>query len=286
MKIAIFGMGLIGGSLGRAILKFTDNEVYGFDLDGGALQKASLLGAQTRALDFDRDLQDMDMVIFALYPKATVEAMKNVCSHLKDGAIVLDTCGNKRIIFDAMTALKEQYPALFFVGCHPMAGREFSGISHSTASLFDNAYVVLVPVDQDIKTLSTVKKLFVSIGAHDVEICTAKKHDGMISYTSQLAHIVSSSYVKNPHCASHAGFSAGSFRDLTRVAKLNPEMWAELFVENKDYLVNDIDEIVKHLVEYRDAIAAGDEENLKALLADGVIQKEAAENARKERRKD
>ena len=107
----------------------------------------------------------------------------------------------------------------------------------------------------------------------------------MISYTSQLAHIVSSSYVKNPHCSSHAGFSAGSFRDLTRVAKLNPDMWAELFVENKDYLVNDIDEIIKHLQEYRDAIDKGDEQELRELLADGVKQKEAAENARKERQK-
>ncbi|MBQ3755131.1 MAG: prephenate dehydrogenase, partial [Clostridia bacterium] len=160
------------------------------------------------------------------------------------------------------------------------------GISHSMATLFDKAFVVLVPVSQDIAKLAVVKNLFLAIGATDVEICNAKKHDGMISYTSQLAHIVSSSYVKNPHCSSHAGFSAGSFRDLTRVAKLNPDMWAELFVENKDYLVNDIDEIIKHLQEYRDAIAEGDEKELRVLLADGVKQKEAAENARKERLKD
>lgn len=286
MKIAIIGMGLIGGSLGRAILKNTQHEVLGYDLDKSVLQKASLLNAHTRALDKENDLPQVDIVILALCPRAAIESMRDIVPHLKDGAIVMDICGNKRVIVDEMTRLEKEYPNLFFIGTHPMAGREFSGISHSMATLFDKAFVVLVPVSQDIAKLAVVKNLFLAIGATDVEICNAKKHDGMISYTSQLAHIVSSSYVKNPHCSSHAGFSAGSFRDLTRVAKLNPDMWAELFVENKDYLVNDIDEIIKHLQEYRDAIAEGDEKELRVLLADGVKQKEAAENARKERLKD
>lgn len=286
MNIAIFGLGLIGGSLGRAIIKFTDHKVFGFDIDKQVLQKADLLAAQTRALDLDNDLKDMDIVIFALCPRAAIKCMNDVVPKLKDGAIVMDICGNKRIIVDEMMRLSEIYPNLFFIGTHPMAGREYSGISHSMATLFDKAFVVLTPVSQDIAKLAVVKNLFLAVGAQDVEICNAKKHDGMIAYTSQLAHIVSSSYVKNPHCASHAGFSAGSFRDLTRVAKLNPDMWAELFVENKDYLVNDIDEIIKHLQEYRDAIAIGDEAQLRILLADGVKQKEAAENARKERRRD
>lgn len=286
MKIAIFGMGLIGGSLGRAILKFTDNEVFGYDIDKSTLQKADLLLAQTRALDVEKDIKDMDMVIFALCPRVAIESMREIVPRLKEGTIVMDICGNKRIIVEEMARLEEEHPNLFFIGTHPMAGREFSGIAHSTATLFEKAFVVLVPVSQDIAKLAVVKKLFLDIGANDVEICGAKKHDGMIAYTSQLAHIVSSSYVKNPHCSSHAGFSAGSFRDLTRVAKLDPNMWAELFIENKDYLVNDIDEIIKHLKEYRDAIADGDEELLKTLLADGVRQKEAAETARKNRLKD
>lgn len=286
MKIAIFGMGLIGGSLGRAILKFTDNEVFGFDIDKSALQKADLLGAQTRSLDFENDMRDVDMAIFALCPRVAIESMKNVVPQLKDGAIVMDICGNKRIVVDEMVELEKQFPNLFFIGTHPMAGREFSGIAHSSANLFENAYIVLTPVSQDIAKLSTVKNLFLKLGANDVEICSADKHDEMIAYTSQLAHIVSSSYVKNGHSSGHAGFSAGSFRDLTRVAKLDPNMWAELFIENSDNLVGDIDEIIKHLQEYRDAIADGDEERLKALLADGVKQKEAAETARKNRLKD
>ena len=285
MKIAIFGMGLIGGSLGRAILKNTEHQVFGYDLDESALLKADLLSAQTRSLDLDKDLPSVDMVIIALCPKATIGVMREIVGKLKDGAIVIDTCGNKRIIVDEMKSLKDEYPNLFFLGCHPMAGREFSGISHSMATLFEKAYIVITPVSQDIAKLSAVKKLFLAIGAQDVEICSAVKHDEMIAYTSQLAHIVSSSYVKNGHSSEHAGFSAGSFRDLTRVAKLNPDMWTELFIENKDNLVSDIDEIIKHLTEYRNAIEAGDENELRELLADGVRQKEAAETARKERLK-
>lgn len=284
MKIAIIGMGLIGGSLGRAILKNTSNEVFGYDLDETALLKADMLHAHTRRL-VDSDIPSLDMVIFALCPNATVNEMRNLCPKLKNGAIVADTCGNKRIIVDEMKVLKSKYPSLFFVGTHPMAGREFSGISHSSATLFERSYVIMVPVSQDIEKLHEVKKLFLSIGAQDVEICNAQKHDEMIAYTSQLAHVVSSSYVKNGHSSEHAGFSAGSFRDLTRVAKLNPDMWTELFLQNKDNLIGDIDTLILHLSEYRDAIAANDAHRLHGLLEDGVKCKEDAETARKERLK-
>lgn len=284
MKIAIVGMGLIGGSLGRAIIKFTDNTVYGVDSDEGVLVKADLLNAQTKRLE-PNEWGEMDMVIFALCPSATVSAMRDVCPKLKQGAIVADTCGNKRIIISEMQSLQKLYPDLFFVGVHPMAGREFSGIAHSTASLFEHMYFIVVPVSQDIEKLALVKQLFLNLGAQDVEICTAEKHDEMIAYTSQLAHVVSSSYVKNQHSSNHAGFSAGSFRDLTRVAKLNPDMWTELFLQNKDNLVNDIDVLISHLKEYRDAIASDNADELHALLAEGVKMKEDAENARKERMK-
>lgn len=284
MKIAIVGMGLIGGSLGRALLKNTDNEVYGCDLDVTTLLKADMLRAHTRSIE-DSDWGEVDMVIFALCPNAAIKSMREICPRLKDGAIVADTCGNKRITVEAMRELETQYPALFFVGVHPMAGREFSGISHSSATLFDRAYVIVVPVSQDIEKLSVVKQLFLDIGAQDVEICTADKHDEMIAYTSQLAHVVSSSYVKNGHSSEHAGFSAGSFRDLTRVAKLDPDMWTELFLQNKDNLVGDIDTLVAHLIEYRDAIDANDAKRLRDLLAEGVKCKEDAETARKERLK-
>ncbi|MEG2450814.1 MAG: prephenate dehydrogenase [Clostridia bacterium] len=284
MNIAIFGLGLIGGSIGRALIKFTDNTVFGRDIDESVMLKAELLGVYNKPL-LDEDLSTQDIVVFSLPPEATIEVMAEICPKLKSGAIVIDTCGIKRIVVDKMRQLNAIYPSLRFVGVHPMAGREFSGVAHSTATLFENAYIIMTAVTNDIETLHTIKKLFIEIGAQDVTICSAEKHDKMISYTSQLAHIVSSSYIKNSKSHCHAGFSAGSFRDMTRVAKLNPQLWTELFMENRDNLIGDIDELVLRLQEYREALNCQDQARLCDLLADGVKQKEEAENARKERLK-
>lgn len=285
MNIGIIGMGLIGGSLGRAIIKNTDHKIYGYDIDDNALLKADLLKAQNYVLK-ESDFKKLDLVIFALCPNATINTMSEILPKLKDGAIIIDSCGNKRKVVENMKSLAKVYPKLNFVGCHPMAGREFSGISHSSANLFERAYIILVTVTNNIETLCLVKKLFLDIGARDVEFCTAEKHDEMIAYTSQLAHIVSSSYIKSQNAVKHAGFSAGSFRDLTRVAKLNPKMWTELFIENKDNLIGEIDNIIKNLSDYKNAIEKGDEKTLFNLLNDGVLMKEKAEKVHKERRND
>ena len=288
MKIAIVGMGLIGASLSRAILKNTEHEVYGFDIDTAVLKRADEIGAHTRALCED-DYKDIDLVIFALCPTTAIERMKEVCPKLRDGAIVADTCGNKRIIMREMCALKEQYPALKFAGTHPMAGKERGGIENSTPELFQGAYVVLVPTDEnctaadDISAIEVIKKLYLSIGAKGVEICSAERHDEMIAYTSQLAHVVSSCYVQNPLSKTHMGFSAGSFADLTRVARLNPDMWTELFLQNKDNLVDCIDDISARLENIKSALADSDSERLKAILAYGTECKEMADGAKEKK---
>lgn len=284
MNIGIIGLGLIGGSLGRAIKKFTPHTVYTFDTDEEAMLKGELLSAYDKRLG-DDDYKDIDLLIVALNPSATIEAMREACPKLKDGAIVTDTCGNKRVIVKEMKRLSCAYPNLKFVGVHPMAGREFSGVSHSVANLFERAYVIMVTVTPDMDALSRVKKLYLMLGAQDVEMCGAEKHDEMIAYTSQLAHIVSSGYVKNPHSSEHAGFSAGSFRDLTRVARLNPDMWTELFLQNRDNLIKDIEVLIDKLKEYDEALKNNDPTQLKALLEEGVRSKELAECARKERLK-
>ncbi len=284
MNIALIGLGLIGGSIGRATLKNTEHNVFGYDIDESVMLKAELLNAISKRLEVE-DLKQADMIIIALSPLATVEKMREICPMLKEGAIVTDTCGNKREVVSEMKTLNELYPNLNFCGVHPMAGREFSGISHSSATLFDKAYVILTPVNFDIQTVATVKAFYKSLGAQDAEICSAVRHDRIIAYTSQLAHIVSSSYIKNPLSKDHAGFSAGSFRDMTRVAKLNPEMWTELFMQNRDNLIVDLDIFIDNLNKYREAINCCDQAQLKKLLDDGVQMKEQAEEARKERLK-
>ena len=162
-----------------------------------------------------------------------------------------------------------------------MAGREFSGVSHSTASLFDKASMILVPVSASLKTTQRIKELSLSIGFNSVVITTAKEHDRIIAYTSQLAHIVSSSYMKSPTATSVMGFSAGSFRDMTRVARLSPEMWSELTIENADFLVQEIDNIINNLTDYKKALKNADKEQMKKLLADGNEKKLLSEKMRR-----
>lgn len=281
MNIAVIGLGLIGGSLGRAIVKKTEHKVFGRDIDPDTVQKAGLLQAFNEELD-DQNIGDIDFVIIALRPAATAKVMEELAPKLKSGAVMIDCCGTKRKITGVMKDLKNAYPELYFIGGHPMAGREYSGISHSTAGLFDKASMIVTPVAAPLEVLCRVKALFAEIGFEGTLITTATKHDQMIAYTSQLAHIISSAYVKSPEHIDHAGFSAGSFKDLTRVAKLNPEMWTELFLENKDNLIQQIDILLTNLTAYRNALAASEQLKLEALLAEGVACKEAAENRRKE----
>lgn len=278
MKIGVIGMGLMGASLTKAIVAKTPHEVYGYDIDSTVIAKASAQGAHTRALCKD-DYAKLDMVIFALCPNTAIAEMNRVCPLLKEGAIVTDICGNKRDIVENMHLLKAQYPSLHFVGTHPMAGKEYGGIDNSTADLYVGAYCVLVPVSDDEYAVQTVKDLYMEIGAKGVEICTAERHDEMIAYTSQLAHVVSSCYVQNAHAVEHRGFSAGSFADLTRVARLNPDMWTELFLQNADKLGCCLDDIIARLIQFRTALGDCDGERLHAILSYGTACKEKADKS-------
>ena len=281
MKIGIIGLGLMGASLGRAIIKHTSHEVLGLDADDKITLRATELAAQTRPLSND-DYKKLDLVIFALAPKVAVCEMRRVCPLLKDGATVADICGNKRLIADEMKSLKAEFPALHFIGTHPMAGREFSGIEYSTPDLFKGAYAILVPVEDDYP-IQILKDLYLEIGARGVEICTASRHDEMIAYTSQLAHAVSSCFVQNPLSSQHVGYSAGSFADLTRVARLNPDIWTELFLQNADNLSRCMDDIIDRLQAMNEAIKHGDGASLKAMLARGAACKETADEAARRR---
>ena len=285
MVIGIIGLGLIGGSLGRAIREKTDHRVYGRDRDPATVLKANLLGATHGELT-DEILQKADLVVFAVNPRTAVSLLPTVVPLLKKGATVIDCCGNKRIVVTEMENMKKQYPDVGFIGAHPMAGREFSGVEHSTSHLFEHSFVILTPVHSSISDFEKVKGLFLSVGCDGIQLATAEKHDKMISYTSQLAHVLSSSYAKCPLSANHAGFSAGSFRDLTRVAKLNPSMWTELFIDNADNLTERIQELIDRLEEYKDAIEKKDEQRLRALLQAGVDAKTVAENALKDKKKE
>lgn len=280
MNVGIIGLGLIGGSLGRTIVNRTSDKVFALDISRKAMLDGRLLSAYHDELSKD-NIGQMDIVFFSLYPNALESALFEYCPLFKDGCIVCDCCGNKRRVVKQMKELSKKFPNLEFISTHPMAGREFSGVSHSTATLFDRASMILVPVKANLHTTAFIKQYALSIGFGTVVITTAEKHDEIIAFTSQLAHLVSSSYIKSQTAAQFMGFSAGSFRDMTRVARLSPEMWSQLTIDNADFLVNEIDSIVNSLVEYKDALKNKDVDKMKQLLADGNEKKLLSEKMRR-----
>lgn len=273
MIIGIVGLGLIGGSLAKALKYNTDSTVLGFDKDKGVMLRSKLLGAVDGELT-DAEIGNCDIVIVAVYPEAAKRYISENASKFRKGAIVLDTCGVKEYICRDMWKIARDN-GFKFIGAHPMAGRHLSGFDYSLVTLFEDASMILVPDGEaDINDLEMLKKLFFKIGFTNIQFSTPEEHDRIIAFTSQLAHVVSNAYVKSPSAKLHAGFSAGSYKDLTRVAKLNEDMWTELFLENSENLANEIDCIVENLTKYSDAIKNSDAEALRALLKDGRECKE------------
>ena len=272
MNIGIIGLGLMGGSFGRTLTKKTEHKVYGYDINESVMLKGEMLNAFHEKLTVD-NAKDLDMLILSVYPDYFTEALEKFLPYLKKGAIVSDFSGIKGVIIDKMKEYKTLYPDLTFIGGHPMAGREFSGIEHSVTTLFDKAFMILVPIDVDIFTLSSVKDFYKQVGFLDVVITTAENHDEMIAYTSQLCHIVSNAFIKNETAEKHLGYSAGSYKDLTRVARLNPEMWSGLMFANKDKLKKELDEFICNLQKYSSALNSGSREDLEVLLKEGNDRK-------------
>ncbi len=273
MNIIVVGLGLIGGSFCKSLKKNTFHTVWGIDKNEAVLKKALECGAIDEAVDETR-LCEADLTIICLYPDAINEFVKNNADNFKKGSIVTDSCGVKKMIVDFCSPiLKEK--GVIFVGSHPMAGREFSGFEYSTDTLFENAsYIITQTDDTPTIAINLLSALVSSIGFSNAVISTPEKHDQVIAYTSQLAHVVSNAYVKSPSLLDFNGFSAGSFLDLTRVAKLNENMWTNLFEANKDALLYEIDTLLDNLSKYRKALSEGQTETLRTLLKDGRELKE------------
>ncbi len=280
MKVGIVGLGLIGGSLGRAIIKNTKDIVYALDISKKALKDGKLLNAYHYELN-NENLGEIDLLFLSLYPSALLSSLEEYVPFLKDGATVVDLCGNKRKVVEKMKELKVKFPKINFLGAHPMAGREFSGVAHSTANLFEHASMILVPVGSDLKTLSFIKEYSLKIGFSRAVITTAENHDKIIAFTSQLAHVISGAYIKSNTAKEHLGFTAGSFRDMTRVARLSSDMWTELMCDNSDFLAKEIDELIKNLTEYKLALETKDKNKLKDILEDGNQKKLAFEKLKR-----
>jgi prephenate dehydrogenase len=276
LTIAIAGMGLIGGSLGLAIKKHTDHTVIGIDRNQNVLSDVLSAGAADKT--GTKLLNQADLLFLALSPYDSIEFLKNNAKLLRPGTIVTDVCGVKREVIKSLIPICQKY-GLVFIGGHPMAGREKSGFANADPDLFVDAYYILTPTDHDFGTakedpVCLLKDLALSIGCKDVTISTPEQHDRIIAFTSQLPHVLAGAYVKSPQCPKHKGFSAGSYRDVSRVASVDEKLWSQLFLLNSDNLCQEIDTLINNLKACRDAIASKDYEELEQILRQGRLRKE------------
>lgn len=273
MNIGIVGLGLIGGSMAKALRAYTQNKLYGFDIAGDVVDEALSRNIIDRKLT-ENNIEKLDLIIIALFPEAAIKFVKDNADRINKNAIVIDCCGVKRLVCDELEPLSKE-KGFTFIGAHPMAGLHMTGFAYSTETLFKNASLVLCPhEDIDNAKIYLLKGLFADVGFTNIQIASPEEHDRIIAFTSQLCHIVSNAYVKNDAAMLHKGFSAGSYRDLTRVAKLNEHMWTELFMENIDYLTRELDELIANLLKYKEALDNKDADTICELLREGRVRKE------------
>ena len=272
MNVAVIGLGLIGGSLARAY-SLAGHTVYAIQRNESMLSFAMLAGAVHGKLN-EQTIPQCDLILLAIYPDGSASWLERNAHLVSKDALVMDCCGTKQEICRRCFPLAKEY-GFTFIGGHPMAGSQFSGFKYSRSDLFQGAPMVLVPpVFDDMELLDRAKEALKPCNFGFFSVTTAQDHDKMIAFTSQMPHILSNAFIKSPTAMKHKGFSAGSYKDLTRVAWLNPQMWAELFLENKDNILFELDTYLDNLQQYRDAIAGEDNARLVALLEEGKRRKE------------
>lgn len=272
MKVGILGLGLIGGSFARAYAK-AGHIVLAYDTDSTIQDFAELSGVIQGSLTED-EIPLCDLIILSIYADASATWLENHAHLIRKGTVVIDCCGIKAEICHRCFPLAEQN-GFTFIGGHPMAGSHHSGFKYSRSNLFQGAPMVLVPPRfDDPELLQRVKELLLPCDFKSFSVTTAETHDAMIAFTSQMPHIISNAFIKSPVAGSHNGFSAGSYKDLTRVAWLNPQMWSELFLSNRENILNELNIYISNLTRYRDAIEANDSDLLTKLLDEGRRKKE------------
>lgn len=264
-RVGIVGLGLIGGSIAKAYKRTPGITVLGTDRDKSIVEFAKLAEA------IDGELLancDCDAIFLAIYPQGVIDWVLKNAEHLK-GTIVIDCAGTKGRICEKIFPVAKAH-GFTFVGGHPMAGLHRSGFKFSREDLFDGEPMVIVPpANDDIRLFDKIKTLLEPLGFGRISVATAAEHDEIIAFASQMPHIISNAFVKSPTAPRHKGYSAGSYRDLTRVARLDPDMWTELFFENKTYLLGEFDNFIASMQNYRDALESGDAKKLRELLDDG-----------------
>ncbi len=273
MKIAVIGLGIIGGSFCKAIKKHTAHTVIGINRTHSVAEQAKNDGS-IDVIGTVESLGEADIIFLCMYPQACVDFIKENGKFIKKGALVTDSSGIKSAICPQLYELSQEF-GFVFVGSHPMAGKEKNGYGVSEAELYKGASFIITPCGADEKYVNTLADLALSIGFGKIKITTPEEHDRMIAFTSQLPHVLACSYVLSPCCPNHNGFSAGSYRDVSRVANINSKLWSELFLENREPLITELDILIDNITRIKDAIKDNDRETLADLLEQGHKIKQA-----------
>ena len=273
MHVAIIGLGLIGGSIAKTLKKNSDWFISGFDISKETLDDALKCGAIDSVWNGEQPI-DADITVLCAQPTASVEFLRSHIGLLKKGSVVTDVCGVKEWVVENCGKICDEN-GLYFVGGHPMAGKERSGFKNSDENLFNRASYILTPIESTDENAFNTAKLYVeTLKCAKLTVTDPKTHDRLIAFTSQLPHVIAGAYVKSPSCLDRKGFSAGSFKDVSRVATVDERLWTELFLKNKNMLLNEIDGFIEHLTAYRSAINDGDEATLSETIRKGRIIKE------------
>ena len=272
MNVGILGLGLIGGSMARAYAK-AGHTVFAAEQEESIFEFARLAGVVDGKLD-GQTIPACDLIFLAIYPDGCAHWLEENAASVSPNALVMDLCGIKEEICSRCFPLAEKF-GFTFVGSHPMAGSHNSGFKFSRSNLFQGAPMVLVPSRFDeAQLLDRVMQMLAPCHFGSFSVCSAKEHDKVIAFTSQMPHVLSNAYIKSPTALHHKGFSAGSYKDLTRVAWLNPQMWAELCMDNRENMLYEMDCYLANLQKYRDALENRDTNALIALLDEGRKRKE------------
>ncbi len=264
MNILVAGLGLIGASFAKTLKKNTNHYVMGWNRTQSVAEKALQQGAVDEIGTLDELIPKADITVINFYPEAIIPFIVENKDKFKKDSIVTDSCGIKTKICRELEKMQFDF---VYIGAHPMAGREVSGYDNSLDTLFDNASFICTPTNAPKAKVDTLVELAKQMGFARTVVTTPEHHDEMIAFTSQIAHVLACSYVLSPLAPMHPGFSAGSYRDVSRVARINGEMWSELFISNKEPLIREIDDLVNNLEKFRKAISEEDSDELVRLMA-------------------
>ena len=265
-KILIVGLGLIGGSYAAALSQ-NGWEVGAIDPDPQAIAFAEKAGfiRHGRTEPEAEYVGKFDIVVFALYPHVLLEWLEKYGPWLRDGALATDVTGVKSGVVERAQALL--FPRVEFIGAHPMAGREVSGVENARADLFRGANYIVTPTAANTEeAIACCEALGRTLGARNISRFTPKEHDEMIGFLSQLTHCIAVALMTCKESRHLVDYTGDSFRDLTRIAKINENMWTELFLWNREELLSQMDLFIAHFAKLRDALAQGDEETMKSMM--------------------